>query len=58
MFELAKIYSHIVALSLLGGKKVKKTRNAYLVALAWLDVLRNQGYEAKCQGHGPHKLLG
>ena len=54
MFELVKIHSHGVAITLLRGKKVKKTRNAYLVTLAWLEVLRNQGYEAHCRGYGPH----
>ena len=44
MFVLSKIHKTGVAVSLLGGHKVKKTRQAYLVTLSWLEVLRFQGY--------------
>ena len=37
MFVQSKIHTAGVAISLLGGHKVKKTRQAYLVTLAWLD---------------------
>ena len=57
MFVLSKIHKTGVAVSLLGGHKVKKTRQAYLVTLAWLEVLRFQGYENYCQGPGPHQSM-
>ena len=42
MFVSAKIHTAGVAVSLLGGHKVKETRQAYLVTLAWLEVQRYQ----------------
>ena len=57
MFSLSKIHTPGVAASLLGGHKVKKTRQAYLVTLAWLDILKYQTYEQHCQGIGPHESI-
>ena len=54
LFVKAKIHTHGVAVSLLGGHKVKETRQSYLVTLAWLEVLRYRAYEASCTGQGPH----
>ena len=55
MFHLAKIFTPGVAASLLGGKHVKRTRQAYLLTLAWLEILRRRAYEEYCQQPGPHK---
>ena len=39
MFHLAKIFTLGVVASLLGGKHVKRTRRAYLLTSAWLEIL-------------------
>ena len=54
MFHLAKIFTPGVAASLLGGKHVKRTRQAYLLTLAWLEILRRNAYEKYCQQPGSH----
>jgi hypothetical protein len=55
MFHLAKIFIPGVATSLLGGKHVKRTRQAYLLTLAWLEILRRHAYDKYCQQPGPHE---
>ena len=55
MFHLAKIFTSGVAASLLGGKHVKRTRQAYLLTLAWLEILRKNAYDKYCQQPGPHE---
>ncbi|MES9879344.1 MAG: hypothetical protein ABW185_00490 [Sedimenticola sp.] len=57
MFHLANIFTPGVAASLLGGKHVKRTRQAYLLTLAWLEILRRHAYDKYCQQHGPHETL-
>lgn len=55
MFHLSKIFTPGVVASLLGGKHVKRTRQAYLLTLAWLEILRRHAYDKYCQQPGPHE---
>ena len=58
MFSLAKVFTPGVAVSLLAGKHVKRTRYAYQLTLAWLHVLKVQAYDEYChEGYGPHVTL-
>jgi len=54
MFHLAKIFTPGVAASLLCGKHVKRTRQAYLLTLSWLEVLRRHAYDKYCKQPRPH----
>ena len=44
IFALAKIHKSGVAASLLGGHKIKRTRQAYLVTLGWLNMQQLDTY--------------
>ena len=46
VFTASNIFTTGVAASLLGGKHVKRTRNAYHLTLAWLHILECQAYSA------------
>ena len=55
MFVKAGIFTSGVAKSLLGGKHVKRTREAYEVTVLWLKIMRDRGYNNYCdKQHGPH----
>ena len=49
MFQKAGIYTSGVASSLLGGKHVKRTHQAYYLTLAWLEICSYQAYEKYCE---------
>ena len=52
-----KIFTPGISASLLGGKHVKMTRNAYLISLVWMELLRQRAYDTYCQSVGPHEPL-
>ena len=57
MFHLQNIFTPGVAACLLGGKHVKRTRQAYLITLAWLEIQKRNAYEKYCQQPGPQESL-
>ena len=57
LFVLSKIHTSGVAASLLAGKNIKRTRHAYHLTLAWLEILRHQSYSDYCKGPGPHPTI-
>ena len=57
MFCKSGLHTPGVASSLLGGKFVKRTRSAYLLTLAWLEVMKNLCYNESCKEIGPHEPI-
>ena len=57
LFILARIFKPGVAASLLGGHHVKRMREAYLLTLAWIELLRTDAYSKYCQQPGPHECF-
>ena len=57
MFHKAGLFSSGVAVSLLGGKHVKRTRSAHLLTLVWLEVMKYIGYDQYCKVFGPHETI-
>ena len=42
---MAEIFTPGVAKSLLGGKHIKRTRQAYLLTIAWIHILETNAYQ-------------
>jgi len=58
LFTLGKVTTPGVAKSFLGGSHVKRTRHAYHLTLAFLNMMKIQAYEEYCSdGYGPHESI-
>ncbi len=60
MFSTATVFTPGVAISLLGGKHVKRTCYAYQLTLTWLNTctLKMQAYdEYRHDGYGPQEPI-
>ncbi len=58
VFSTATVFTPGVAISLLGGKHVKRTYYAYQFTLTWLNTLKMQAYdEYGHDGYGSHEPI-